>query len=158
MIPDQIIYRNNAGAQIELNEEFNFRYPLQEFEMNVYHEQSPQSKMQQPGEWPKYSYPRYRAFNLKGSILGTDANGYNDAASDMKEVIQPPYAFYDLRKHGTLFLRFYGDGTVYHMDVQLVTLETPKIANFPSVGDYIINWRGFEPYLRTSSNVVSLRY
>lgn len=158
MIPDQIIYRNNAGAQIELNEEFNFKYPLREFTMQPYQESQPQSKMQQPGEWPTYSYPRYRTFHLLGSILGNDANGYNAAAGDLKQVLQPPYGFYDLRKHGTLFLRFYGDGTVYHADVQLVSLETPKEANYPSVGDYTIDWRSFEPYLRTSGNVVSLRY
>ena len=158
MIPDFIQYVNNAGLSIELNEEFNFRFPLHEFEMPIYTESSPQSKMQRPGEWPTYMYPRYRTFNLKGAILGDDAEGYNDAAGDMKEVILPPYDFYSLRKHGTLFLRFYGDATVYHIDVQLVSLDTPKEANFPSVGDYMISWRSFEPYLRTPANVVSLRY
>jgi hypothetical protein len=158
MIPDQIIYRNNAGLQIELNEEFNFRYPLHEFEMPVYQEQSPQSKMQQPGEWPTFSYPRYRTFHLKGAILGTSPETYNDAVGDMKEVIQPPFTYYNARRHGTLFLRFFGDATVYHMDVTLVNLETPKEANYPSVGDYMIDWRGFEPYLRTSGNAVTLRY
>ena len=158
MIPSFIQYVNLAGAAIELNEEFNFRFPLHEFEMTPYQENQPQSKMQQPGEWPTFSYPRYRTFYLKGAILGEDAEGYNDAAGDMKEVIQPPYQFYDVRRHGRLNLRFYGDATTYYADVQLVSLETPKQANYPSVGDYIINWRAFEPYLRVSATQVTLRY
>ena len=158
MVPNFLQYVNNAGAAIELNEATNFRFPLHEFEMQTYVEQSPQSKMQQPGEWPTFAYPRYRTFYLKGAILGVDAEGYNDAAGDLKEVVQPPYQFYSARRHGVLNIQFYGDATIYHMDVTLVSLETPKEANFPSVGDYIINWRGFEPYLRTPSNVVTVRY
>ena len=108
MIPSSIVYTNNAGQSIELNEAPpNFRYPVFEFEMPVYHDSSPQAKMQQPGEWPTYSYPRYRTFEIAGAILGNDAAGYNDAVGDSKQVIQPPYAFYETRRHGRISLVFY---------------------------------------------------
>ena len=160
MVPETLIYTNNAGGSIELNEEPpGFRFPLREFEMPMYFEGQPQSKMQAPGEWPTYSYPRYRTFELTGDVLGDTAEGYNDAVGDMKEVILPPYAFYEARRHGRLSIKFYGDATTYYSDVQLVTLSTPKIANYPSVGEYSISWRSFEPYLRiTGSGVVSRRY
>lgn len=159
MIPDQIIYTNNAGATIEINEETNFRFPVFEFEMPTYYEGQPQSKMQQPGEWPTFQYPRYRTFDIAGAILGNDAEGYNDAVGDLKQVVQPPYAFYDLRRHGRLTLRFYGSATQYYADVILVHLTIPKIANFPSVSDFSLSWRSFEPYLRVvGSGTVSLRH
>lgn len=160
MIPDQIIYTNNAGASIELNEEpAGFRYPVFEFDMPMYMEQQPQSKMQQPGEWPTFSYPRYRTFDIAGAILGNDAETYNDAVGDFKQVIQPPYAFYEARRHGRLTLRFYGDATVYYSDVTLVSLSIPKRANYPSVSDFQLSWRSFEPYLRVvGSGTVTVRY
>lgn len=160
MIPDHIIYTNNTGASIEINEEPpNFRYPVFEFEMIVYNEGAPQSKMQQPGEWPTFMYPRYRTFEIAGAILGNDAEAYNDAVGDLKQVLQPPYQFYETRRHGRLTLQFYGDGTTYYADVQLVTLSIPKKANYPSVSDFSLSWRSFEPYLRVvGSNVVTVRY
>lgn len=159
MIPDLIQYTNLVGASIELNEEFNFRYPVFDFDMPVYFEQGPQSKMQQPGEWPTYSYPRYRTFDISGAILGVDAEGYNDAVGDLKQVIQPPYEFYEQRRHGRLTLRFFGDATQYYADVTLVTLSIPKRANYPSVSDFQLSWRSFEPYLRVvGSGAVTLRY
>lgn len=159
MIPEEIIYTNIAGASIEINEPPPFRYPVFEFEMPTYNEGQPQSKMQQPGEWPTFSYPRYRTFDIAGAILGNDAEGYNDAVGDLKEVVQPPYMFYEQRRHGRLLLKFYGDATQYYADVQLVTLSIPKIANFPSVSDFQLSWRSFEPYLRVvGSGTVTVRY
>jgi hypothetical protein len=160
MIPSSIVYTNIAGASIELNEAPpNFRYPVFTFEMPTYQEGQPQSKMQQPGEWPTFSYPRYRVFNLTGAILGNDASGYNDAVGDLKQVVQPPFAFYDQRRHGRLSLVFYGDGATYYADVQLVTLDVVKEANYPSVSDFSLSWRSFEPYLRAASTgAVTVRY
>lgn len=159
MIPEFIQYTNNAGASIEINEPPPFRYPVFEFEMPVYSDHQPQSKMQQPGEWPTFMYPRYRTFDIAGAILGNDAAGYNDAVGDLKQVIQPPYQFYEIRRHGRLVLRFYGDATNYYADVQLVSLSIPKKANYPSVSDFTLQWRSFEPYLRVvGTNVVTVRY
>lgn len=159
MIPSEIIYTNNAGASIELNEPTNPRFPLLQFEMPFTTDNDPQGKMQRPGEWPTFAYPRGRTFGLVGDILGNDAAGYNDAVGDLKEVVQPPNTFYDLRRHGSLKLKFVGDATQYYAYVILIALETPKEANYPSVGSYTITWRSFEPYLRSvSTNAVTLRY
>lgn len=160
MIPEHIIYTNIAGASIEINEDgAGFRFPVFEFDMPMFLEGNPQSKMQQPGEWPTFSYPRYRTFEIAGAILGNDAEGYNDAVGDLKQVVQPPYMFYEQRRHGRLQLQFYGDGTNYYADVQLVNLSIPKKANYPSVSDFQLTWRSFEPYLRVvGSNVVTVRY
>lgn len=159
MIPDQVIFVNNAGSQIELNEATNPRYPLIEFTMPVTYTNDPVSKMQRPGEWPTFAYPRFRTFNLRGDILGTSTSDYNDAAGDLLQVVQPPYTYYELRRHGSLRLRFYGDATVYYAYVILVSLEIPKEALYPSVSPYTIVWRSFEPYLRsTSTDAVTLRY
>jgi|SRR5678815_3459461 hypothetical protein len=159
MIPSSIVYTNNAGASIELNEAPPFRFPVFEFEMPTYMESSPESKMQAPGEWPTFMYPRYRTFEISGAILGNDAPGYNDAVGDLKEVIQPPFQFYETRRHGRLVLQFYGDGNSYYADVQLASLSIPKQANYPSVSDFTLSWRSFEPYLRNvAGGAVTTRY
>jgi hypothetical protein len=160
MIPSSIIYTSVYGGSIELNEAPpNFRYPVFEFEMPTFFEQQPQSKMQQPGEWPTYSFPRYRTFEIAGAILGNDAPGYNDAVGDLKQVVQPAYSFYTERRHGRLSLQFYGDGATYYADVQLVTLSIPKKANYPSVSDFSLSWRSFEPYLRNAAGgAITVRY
>lgn len=160
MIPETITYTNVAGASITINEAPpNFRYPVFTFDMPMYMESQPQSKMQQPGEWPTYMYPRYRTFEFTGAILGNDAEGYNDAVGDFKQVFQPPYAFYEQRRHGRLFLQFYGDATTYYADVQLANLSVPKEANYPSVSDWSMSLRSFEPYLRVvGSGTVTVRY
>lgn len=159
MIPETVHYYNNDGVSIELNEATNPRYPLLEFDMPVTYENDPVKKMQRPGEWPTFAYPRFRTFNLRGDILGNSVTDYNDAVGDLKQVVQPPYTYYDLRRHGSIRLKFYGDATTYYAYVILVTLDIPKEANYPSVGSYAIVWRSFEPYLRsTSSDAVSLRY
>lgn len=160
MIPETITYTNLSGASIEINEPApNFRYPVFNFDMPVYYEGQPQSKMQQPGEWPTFNYPRYRTFEFTGAILGNDAEGYNDAVGDLKQVLQPPYMFYEERRHGRLSLKFYGDATTYYADVQVVNFSIPKEANYPSVSDFSLSLRSFEPYLRvTGSGVVTTRY
>lgn len=160
MVPSFIQYVSLAGVSIELNEAVSPNYPLKAFNMQTYQEGQPQSKMQAPGEWPTYSYPRYRTFALTGDVLGDDPTDYNTLAGNLRAALQPPYRFYDVRRHGRLNLQFFGDGTTYWADVQLVSLELPKEANYPSVGEYIINWRSFEPYLRSGGGVgtVSLRY
>lgn len=161
MVPSSLIYTNNAGSSIALTTgAVTDSYPLQNFTMTVNHRNSAVSKTQAPGQWPTYSYPDYRTIFCGGSILGTDASDYNTKVAALKNVVQVPYRYLTSRRHGYLSMVFYGDGNTYYINVILQTIETPKEANYPSVGTYEINWTSFEPYLRVGSpaGAVSLNY
>lgn len=150
MIPESTVYTNNAGASITIGDT---TYPLKSFNMPVGFRNNQVSRMQNPGQWPTYSYPDHRKFFFGGDILGDSASDYNDKLGDFREVIMPPFRVYSARRHGYLTMKFYGDATYYYIAVIVENLDTPKEANYPSVGTYELNFHAFEPYFRTGSLV-----
>lgn len=155
MIPSSITYTNNAGTSVSLG---TADYPLTDFTMPTYQSNEPVKKMQFPGRWPTFSYPEYREFSFAGDILGDTEADYNTLAMALKSAFQPPMRAYTGRRHGTLDFVFYGAATHYYSYVILSSLETPKEANFPSVGTYNIVMTSFDPYLWTSPGVFSLAH
>lgn len=144
MIFQTISYTNNDGTTLAIGETV---YPAKNFEMPMYSVNDPVKKVQFPGRWPSFSYPEFREIHVQGDILGNDASDYNDKERAMRSCIQPPYRQYTGRRHGTVFLTFYGDAATYYAYVILASLDIPKEANFPSVGSYELTWTSFEPYL-----------
>lgn len=162
MIPSTLRYWNNAGSSIALTTgAIGDYYPLKSFNMSVEQRNSPTAKTQAPGQWPTYSYPDHRNIFCGGDILGSSASDYNTKLAALKAVVQVPFKYLSARRHGYLEMVFYGDANTYYINVILQSIETPKEANYPSVGTYEINWSTFEPYLRVgdpNSGAVSLNY
>lgn len=144
MIFETASYTNNAGTTLAIGDT---NYPALEFEMKTYLVNDPVKKTQFPGRWPTFSYPEYREIYFAGDILGDDAADYNALARALKAAFHPPYQVLTGRRHGRLNLTFYGDATTYYAYVILGSLETPKQANYPSVGSYTLTLISFEPYL-----------
>ena len=144
MIPSAVTYTNNDGISISFG---SVDYPLTSFSMPTITKNEPVDKVQFPGRWPTYAYPEYREFHLGGDILGDDNIDYNTLLRAMKLAIQPPYRTYTARRHGKLDFVFYGDAVHYYSYVILNDFDSPKEANYPSVGVYTCTFSSFEPYL-----------
>lgn len=156
MIFETVEYTNNAGTTLQLGDE---NLPAKEFHMKMYQANDAVKRTQFPGRFPTYSYAEYREFYFAGDILGDDAADYNDKVREMRYALQPPYGYLAPRKHGRLKLTFYGDAEEYYADVILSELDIPKLANYPSVGDYTVTFLAFLPYLvKTSDDSVVTNY
>jgi hypothetical protein len=153
MIFNTLTYYDNAGNSIAIG---NTTYPAQDFDMKVYQSNSPAKKTQYPGRWPSFSYAEYREIHVAGEILGDDASDFNTKSRALRGVVTPPrQVFATARRHGTLYMTFFGDAVVYGAYVIVDTFETPQEALFPSVGSYMITWIAFEPYLQVASSLGS---
>ena len=138
------VYTSNAGTSLTFGDTV---YPAKKFEMKTYQVNDAVKKMQFPGRWPTFSYPEYREIHFEGDILGSDASDYNTKERAMRSAFQPPHQAYTGRRHGTLYLTFFGDATTYYAYVILQDLDIPQEALQPSWSEYSVTFLSFEPYL-----------
>jgi hypothetical protein len=139
-----IQWRPVTGSPLTLNdlsypivEEFN---PVTEYE-NV----TPLKKMQAPGVWPNYNYPGQMSIAIAGDIVGTSSADYVTKRMAFMTAFHVPLALQTVRKHGDLRVEMEGWGMTADAACQVVSVEAPMDASFPSVTSYRVALRSFYP-------------
>jgi hypothetical protein len=145
-----------VGSPLEINTtdgSGNHLFPLSQFDIvTAIDQQTNAKKMALPGAWPTYHYPDAMTINAQGRILGIGANDTARAISyiaqrlAMLDALLPPLTLLTSRKHAVLRVRM--DGMTEDADADVVCIQqaVPLAALFPAQSEFMVTWKGFEPY------------
>lgn len=145
-----------VGSALELNTvdgSGNHLFPLSEFNIETAIDATANpKKMAAPGQWPHFAYPDAMSISANGRILGIGANDSARAANyfsqriDLINALLPPMTLLTSRKHAVLRVRFDGMTEDADADVICVQQAVPIAALYPAQSEFLITWKGFEPY------------
>ena len=136
----------------------NHLLPLHTFEIITNIDSRDAKKMAAGGQWPTFHYPDAMTIHAEGQILGV---GASDAARSTSYVTQrlalldgilPPVGLQTSRKHGVLRVRLDGMTETADADVVTVSQSVPMQALFPANSEFMVTWKGFEPYFVGTSS------
>lgn len=141
-----LVYTNNAGAILTLND--TVKFPTREFDTKIEFSDQTQEKMQADGEWPTFNYPRRRIFDISGDIMGTSTSNYITNRIEMMSKITPPPGLKTARRHGILTFQLDGMTETVFAYVQLSSYNCPfGVDEGYSHSPYQIIWKAWDPYL-----------
>lgn len=144
-----------SGSPLELNTvdgSGNHLYPLMAFDVNTNIDEHSIKKMALPGQWPAFHYPDAMTVHAEGRILGIGASdalrsaNYVTQRLALVDAVLPPVTILTARYHAVLRVRM--DGMTEDADAQVVVLQQliPLAASYPAYSEFMITWKGFEPY------------
>jgi hypothetical protein len=108
-------------------------------------------RMNEHGIWPQYTHVGKCLIHLTGDILRDSTADYCAAVILLKRILMPKDEKQVTRKLGTLTLQYTGQESMSG-DVTLDgSPELPKLANYPTVGEFMITFKAFNPYFVGSS-------
>lgn len=145
-----------VGSPLELNTvdgSGNHVYPLSEFTIVTNIDQGQDAKkMAAPGQWPRFHYPDALTINATGRILGIGvsdtarAQDYVTKRLNLLDAVLPPVTLLTSRHHAVLRVRMDGMTEDADTNVVVISQSIPMAALFPANSEFIITWKGFEPY------------
>lgn len=144
-----------SGSNVTLNAvdgSGNHLYPLKRFEIITNIDTHDAKKMAAPGQWPTFHYPDALTIVAEGNILGIGASDalratdYITKRLALLDAVLPPVTLQTARHHAVLRVRF--DGMTEDADCNVVCVQQsmPMAALFPANSEFMITWKGFEPY------------
>lgn len=144
-----------TGSAVELNTtdgSGNHLYPLSTFEIETNIDTHDAKKMALPGQWPTFHYPDAMTVHAQGRILGIGSSDSTRSADyvtkrlALLDAVLPPVAVLTARYHAVLRVRM--DGMTEDADAQVVVVQqsVPLAALYPAQSEFMITWKGFEPY------------
>ena len=146
--------RPNTGSPVELNLMTGGVpiYPLKVCDIYTNLDTKEFKRLAAAGEWPTFSYPGALTSHVEGNIIGsgaTDALASADYVTKrlaLLDAVLPPIGVQTARKHGVLRCRLDGMTEDADTDVIVTQIQIPMAALFPANSEFMITWKGFNPY------------
>lgn len=141
-----------VGSALELNTvdgSGNHLYPLRICDIQTNIDTHEFKRLAQSGEWPSFHYPGALSAHVEGNILGFGATASNDYVTKRLALVDaalPALGVLTSRKHAVLRIRMDGMTEDADTDVVVTAIQIPMAALFPANSEFMITWKGFNPY------------
>lgn len=139
----KIEIRPVSGSAVELN---TLTYPLSVCDIQTNIDTHEFKRMANSGEWPSYHYPGALTAHVEGHCLADTSTAYVTARLALLDAVLPPLGTLTSRKHAVLRIRMDGMSEDADTDVVVTTMQIPMAALYPANSEFMITWKGFNPY------------
>jgi hypothetical protein len=145
MIKDNgVVFTNLNGQSVSLN---NDTWPLKEFtpEVDIFGEEV--KRMQEPGIWPNRTVLGKMLMHCGGDLLLNDAYAYITERMRAMQILVPAGIINNERKMGTITLLYDNFEPMYNDCTLDAYPSLPMQALYPSVTEFSITFKVFDPFL-----------